>query len=146
MVVVLGHEAEAVAAALGDRTFHRAASSADLPMFESIRVGLRAARELDANVTVVLQPGDHPEVAQSTLDALTAASLKYPAIAIVPEHNGRGGHPALIPPAVTARILNTDCPRGLGQFWQDHPELCRRIPVDDPTMLLDIDTPADLRP
>src|SRR6185436_13431162 len=55
MIVVLGHEAEAVAAALGNRQFHRAASSADRPMFESIRAGLRAARELDAAAVVVLQ-------------------------------------------------------------------------------------------
>jgi CTP:molybdopterin cytidylyltransferase MocA len=144
MIVVLDHEAEAVAAALGDRTFHRATSSADQPMFESIRAGLRMAVELDAAAAVVLQPGDHPEVAQSTLDAIHAASQKHPEVAIIPEHNGRGGHPAIIPPSVAAQILKADCPRGLGQFWRDHPELRRRIPVDDLTMLLDIDTPADL--
>jgi molybdenum cofactor cytidylyltransferase len=92
----------------------------------------------------VLQPGDHPEVARSTLDALITASLEHPAVAIVPEHHGCGGHPALIPPPVALQILSTDCPRGLAQFWQDHPKLCCRIPVDDPSMLLDIDTPADL--
>ena len=144
MVVVLGHEAEAVAAALGDRPFHRAVSSAERPMFESIRAGLRAAREMDAAATAVLQPGDHPEVAGATLDALTAAELEHAAVAIIPEHNGRGGHPALIPPAVAAQILSAECPNGLGQFWQNHPALCRRVPVNDPSMLLDIDTPADL--
>ena len=63
MVVVLGHDADAVAAALGDRPFHRAESDPDAPMFESIRAGLRAALRIDSNATVVLQPGDHPEVA-----------------------------------------------------------------------------------
>jgi molybdenum cofactor cytidylyltransferase len=144
MIVVLGHDTDAVAAALGDRAFRRATSSADQPMFESIQAGLRMAIELDSAATVVLQPGDHPEAARSTLEALKAASLKQPTVAIIPEHDGRGGHPALIPPSIIAHILNADCPRGLGQFWQDHPELCRRIPVDDPTILLDIDTPADL--
>ena len=50
----------------------------------------------------------------------------------------------LIPPPVAALILAADCPAGLGQFWLDHPELCHRVPVDDPTVLRDIDTPADL--
>jgi CTP:molybdopterin cytidylyltransferase MocA len=73
MVVVLGHEADAVAAVLGKRPFYHAVSSADGPMFESVRAGQQAARDIDADATVVLQPGDHPEVARSTLDALAAA-------------------------------------------------------------------------
>src|SRR5262245_52283036 len=43
MVVVLGHEADAVAAALGDRPFRRAMSDPGAPMFESIRAGLAVA-------------------------------------------------------------------------------------------------------
>src|SRR3954462_11316623 len=37
MVVVLGHIADSVAQALGDRPFHRSESDPDGPMFESIR-------------------------------------------------------------------------------------------------------------
>ena len=48
MVVVLGHEAESVAEALGDRAFHSVVSDPDEPMFESIRAGLRAARAIDS--------------------------------------------------------------------------------------------------
>src|SRR6185312_15899824 len=51
MVVVLGHEADAVAAALGNRRFHRADSNPDAPMFESIRAGLRAAHGVDRKAT-----------------------------------------------------------------------------------------------
>jgi molybdenum cofactor cytidylyltransferase len=144
MIVVLGHEADAVAAALGNRPFHCAKSNPDEPMIESIRIGIHAARTNDPTAMVIVQPGDHPEVAAETLQSLAAASVQYPELAIIPEHAGRGGHPVFIPPLISTIILETDCPRGLGQFWQDHPEFCRRIPVDDPTMLLDIDTPADL--
>jgi molybdenum cofactor cytidylyltransferase len=144
MVVVLGHAADEVAAALGERASHRVKSTPDVPMFESIRTGLRAAQSIDSNATVVLQPGDHPEVARDTLAALTGWSLQRPADAVIPEYAGRGGHPVLIPPLVSAQLVEADCPHGLGQFWLDHPELCVRIPVNDPAVVRDIDTPADL--
>jgi len=146
MIVVLGHEADAVAAALTERPFHRAMSDPALPMFESIRTGLRAAHSINPNATIVLHPGDHPEVAPSTLRALSDWSLQRPVLAIIPEHAARGGHPILIPPNIAAIILNTECPAGLAQFWLDHPELCDRLPVDDPNILRDVDTPADLLP
>jgi molybdenum cofactor cytidylyltransferase len=144
MVVVLGHDADAVAAVLGDRYFHRASSDPDRPLFESIRAALLTAREIDAGAAVVLQPGDHPELSATTLDALVSWSLQRPARAVIPEFAGCGGHPVLIPPSVAAVILEHDCPDGLGQFWADHPELCDRVAVDDPNVLKDIDTPADL--
>lgn len=144
MVVVLGHDAEAVAAALANRQFHSAQSDPDAPMFDSIRAGLEAARSIDPNATIVLQPADHPAVALATLTALTDWSLQPPVQAVIPEYQGRGGHPVLIPPTVAASILEADCPNGLGQFWIDHPESCNRLPVDDPTILRDIDTPGDL--
>jgi molybdenum cofactor cytidylyltransferase len=144
MVVVLGHEADAVAAALGERAFHRAESDPDAPMFESIRTGLKAAQSLDAAATIVLQPGDHPEVAESTLVAITEWSLKRPVHAIIPQHAGAGGHPVLIPPAIAALLIETNCPEGLGEYWLAHPELCFRIAVDDASVLRDIDMPSDL--
>jgi CTP:molybdopterin cytidylyltransferase MocA len=144
VVVVLGHEAKAVAAALDDRPFRRTTADPDAPMFESIRAGLIAAQSIDALASVILHPGDHPEVARSTLQLLTDWSLQRPVNAIIPEHADRGGHPILIPPTVAAIILSAICPAGLGQFWLDHPELCHRLPVDDFSMLKDVDTPADL--
>jgi molybdenum cofactor cytidylyltransferase len=144
MVVVLGHEADAVAAALGDRRFHRAISNPDAPMFDSIRTGLDTARNIDPIATMVLQPGDHPSVAPATLTALLNCSLQRPVVAIVPEYGSRGGHPVIIPPAVAALVIQSDCPEGVGQFWAEHPELCHRLPVDDPTILRDIDTPGDV--
>jgi molybdenum cofactor cytidylyltransferase len=144
MVVVLGQEADSVTAALVDRRFHRAVSNPDAPMFESVRAGVAAARDIDSTATIVLQPGDHPDVAPETLVALADCSLQRPAMAIIPEHGGRGGHPVLIPPPVAALLVQSDCPEGLGQFWTAHPQFCHRLPVNDPTVLRDIDTPSDL--
>lgn len=144
LVVVLGHDAEAVAAALGDRPFHRADSDPDAPMFASICVGLSAARRLQPEATIVLQPGDHPEVSATTLNTLTNRLISQVARALIPEYAGRGGHPVLIPSEVAELILGADCPDGLGQFWAEHPHLCERVAVDDPAVLRDVDTPDDL--
>ena len=145
MIVVLGHEAHEVASALGDRAFQRVESDEAAPMYESIRAALRGARQIDLTATVVLQPGDHPEVSTATLRALIDNSLKRPMQAIIPQLADRGGHPVLIPSNIAQLLVDADCPHGLGQFWLDHPELCYRVPVDDPTVVRDIDTPADLQ-
>lgn len=144
MIVVLGHEADAIAAALGDRPSHRVRSDPDAPMYESIRAGLRAAQSIDPNATIVLQPGDHPEVARSTLKSLTDWSLQRPVQAIIPEHAGQGGHPVLIPPTIATILVTIDCPQGLGQFWLERPDLCHRVGVDDAGVTRNVDMPGDL--
>jgi molybdenum cofactor cytidylyltransferase len=152
MVVVVGHEAVAVASALGERAFHVVHADPDAAMFESIRVGLRAAREIDREATVVLQPGDHPEVKAETLKVLQDWSLKRPVRgpsggrAVIPEFGGRGGHPALIPAGVVEALIRAEGAGGLGAYWAEHPELCVRVPVEDPSVVRDVDTAADLGP
>jgi molybdenum cofactor cytidylyltransferase len=145
IVIVVGHDAEAVVAALGSRAFHRASSGPDVPMFESIRAGLLAAQSIDAAATVVLQPGDHPQVAMETLATLADWSLKRPAQAIIPEYGGHGGHPVFIPSPLANILSAADCPTGLGDFLLENPELCVRVPVADATVVRDVDTAEDLK-
>jgi molybdenum cofactor cytidylyltransferase len=146
MIVVLGHGAELVAAALGERSFHRVMSDADAEMFESIRAGLVAAKEIDSFSVVVLQPGDHPEVSPNTLQLLANDQSMHSECAIMPTFQNRGGHPVFIPPAVIARLILEVCPQGLGEFWRSNPHLCRRIAVEDPnpSVVRDVDTPDQI--
>ncbi len=144
MVVVLGHAADEVTAALGGRPFHRAASGPNRPMFDSIRAGIQRALETDATATIVLHPGDHPEVGITTLETLSAWSLTRPGHVLIPQYGDRGGHPIFIPAEIAKRLLTIDCPAGLGQYLAANPALCVRIPVDDGTVVRDVDTPADL--
>jgi molybdenum cofactor cytidylyltransferase len=144
MVVVLGHESDAVAAAIGERKFYRVDADPDAAMFDSIRAGLRAAQSIDRDASVVLQPGDHPDVARSTLQALVDSSLRRPVRTIIPEYGGEGGHPVLIPPPIIAMVVDARCPEGLGEFWTDHAELCYRLAVEDPGVIRDVDAVRDL--
>lgn len=140
MIVVLGHRAEEVAELLEGRDFTAVLSDPDAPMFASVRVGLLTAQRVDAQAAVLLHPADHPQVAPATLGALCREHASTPDCALLPTYSDRGGHPVLIPPAVIQQILPSECPAGLGEFWKEHPDRCRRVPVDDPVIVEDIDT------
>lgn len=143
MIVVLGHRAEEVADALGKRQFQVVQSNPDAPMFVSIRAGIQAAIAIDDQASLLLQPGDHPEVDPQTLERILAVSGEYPERAIIPEHHGQGGHPVLLPALLARQLLTADCPQGLGQYWNEHPQLCLRLSVEDEQVIRDVDVATD---
>jgi len=144
MVVVFGHEAQAVAAALGSRKFHAVTSDPDAEMFTSICVGLNAARQIDPQADALLHPGDHPAVNRKTLDALVRVGGNHRECAIMPVYRGDGGHPVLVPALLFDPILSYDGHGGLRQFWIENPTLCLRLVVSDAAVVQDVDTPGDL--
>lgn len=143
MVVVLGCEEQAVAAALENRKFHHVASDPDGEMFASIRAGLMAARQIDPQADVLVHPGDHPAVERKTLEALVRVGGNHRDCAIMPVYRGQGGHPVLIPALLVDRILSYDGPGGLRQFWTENPTLSLRLLVSDSAVVQDLDTPSD---
>jgi xanthine dehydrogenase accessory factor len=149
MVVVVAHDADAVLGALAGRSFTAVHAPHGAEMSESLRAGLRAAATIDQCAPVLLHLADHPCVGQRTLDAIFSASQANPHLAIRPTHGGRGGHPVLIPPAVRDSILESTLEEGLRAWWRFHPATFTDLPVDDPSMLTDVDFPEDylsLRP
>jgi len=143
MLVVVGHEAESVIAALGDRKFQSVHVDPNAEMIESVKAGLALARELDAAAGVLLHPADHPDVKRETLDELVRAAAASPRSAIMPTCCSKGGHPVLIPAELVWNIAAYRGSGGLRQFWLDHADRCVRLPVEDPGVTRDIDTPAD---
>ncbi|MCH7545783.1 MAG: nucleotidyltransferase family protein [Planctomycetes bacterium] len=141
MIVVLGHEAEAVTAALEGREFVPVHADPDAEMFESIKVGLRRAIIEDTMTSVLLHPADHPEVRPSTVMTLLEENRSHPQCVIIPEYRGRGGHPVLIPRSFVEDILAFTGSGGLRAFWTLHPAKCLRVSIDDPQTVLDLDTP-----
>jgi molybdenum cofactor cytidylyltransferase len=143
MVVVIGHEAEGVVAALGERAFEAVRVDPNAEMLASVKAGLAAARSMHPTADVLLHLADHPEVKRDTLEILVRTSAEQPNRAVVPEFDGRGGHPVVIPAGLVSSILDFQAAGGLRQFWLDHAERCVRLPVDDPGVVLDVDTPSD---
>lgn len=85
--------------------------------------------------------GDMPWVAASTLAALAAAVDAGAGIA-VPVHEGRRGNPVAFAACHGDALLALGGDQGARRLLQAHP--VQEVPVDDPGILRDIDTPADL--
>lgn len=85
--------------------------------------------------------GDMPFVAASTLDALVEAVQAGAGIA-APVVGGRRGNPVAFGPVHRDALLAIEGDQGARQLLQTYP--VQDIPVADPGILQDIDTPADL--
>lgn len=147
MVVVLGHEAVAIQQALKPRMFTPVLSDPDAEMLASIVAGLRRVQSIDTTAGVLLQPGDHPAVEPDTLELLHSASKTHPDRAIIPDCDGVGGHPTLMPARVIHEAIDfaaSGAPGGLRMLWKRHPELCHRLPVADTSILRNLNRPEDL--
>ena len=57
--------------------------------------------------------------------------------------SGRGGHPVLIPQCFFQKVLSSYEGEGLRGLFREHASSVLRIPVNDPILLADIDTPLD---
>jgi molybdenum cofactor cytidylyltransferase len=146
MVVVVGYEADAVVAALGERLFQSVRVDPDAEMLASVKAGLATARAIHPTADVLLYPADHPNVEPETIEQLIRASAEFTGRAVMPEFAGKGGHPAIIPAGLVPNILDFSESGGLRQFWLDHANRCVRVPVEDAGVVLDMDTPADYVP
>ncbi|NNF44605.1 MAG: NTP transferase domain-containing protein [Phycisphaerales bacterium] len=144
MVVVTGAEADAVMAALQPRAFEAVPGDPHGEMLDSIRAGLTATRRLAPRSAALLQPGDHPAVAPRTLTQLIETHRANPALAIMPEYAGKGGHPVLMPPCIIDAVLAAGVIEGgLRCFWEREPTRCRRVVVDDASIVRDVDRRED---
>jgi nicotine blue oxidoreductase len=111
-----------------------------LGMRESLRVGLRAVPD---DRPCLVTHVDRPGVAAGTLRAVREVGPS-PAACIVPHYLGEPGHPVRISPTARRRLLEPD-EQSLREVLASLPEVSR-LDVDDPAVLQNLNTPADLRP
>lgn len=142
MIVVLGHDAPAVAAALTPRRYTAVISDPDAEMLHSVRLGLVEAQRLGEGSPVLLHLADLPAVDPNTVRTIVATGASTDT-AVMPEHNGSGGHPAVIPAAQIHGIVTWQGDGGLRAYWQQNPDRTMRLAVDDPAVARDLDKPAD---
>jgi CTP:molybdopterin cytidylyltransferase MocA len=92
----------------------------------------------------LLVPADHPAVAPELIGQMRQAWIDHPGYSIVvPTHTGRRGHPTLI---AWAHVLGIRAhPQGLGlnTYLRQHAGRTLELPVSDPRILWDLDTPED---
>lgn len=109
----------------------------------SVRHGIRAVPDDVAGL--LLHPVDHPRVAPSTVASLVADFARNGAPVTNPVWRDRRGHPVLFSRALFAELSAADLPEGARTVVQRHREARRDVPVDDPGIHDDLDTPSDYR-
>ena len=109
----------------------------------SLRVALaELGRAADPPAAIVFTPVDNPAVAPATIGALIGAwQASRPAIA-APEYRGKRGHPVLVDMAIASEFLEAGLPEGARTVVRRDPARVLRVPVDDPAILDDLDTPG----
>ncbi len=110
-------------------------------MLLSIRLGLEAVSPDIAAAFV--WPADHPAVSPDTVRLLARRADQ--ALALVPCYRSRRGHPALIGRDLFSAITRIPPQEGLRHLWRMRPEALREIPLEDPGVVQNIDTPEDYR-
>jgi CTP:molybdopterin cytidylyltransferase MocA len=143
VVVVTGHRGEdvgAAAAALGARSVHNPRYADG--MFTSVQAGAAAVA---AGRGFFLLPVDCPLVRPETVGRLAREGAVSGAAVAVPVCGGAPGHPPLLAPALRAEILAARPAGGLRELLAARPERVVPVEVDDPGVLDDADTPADLQ-
>ena len=135
-VVVLGHHRNEIEETLriDNPVFN---PNYEKGMITSIQAGIRGLPPETEGALLFLV--DHPIVAPGTLDVLIHAFK--PDHIILPTFEGRRGHPVLFPRMILDEILALPETMGANTvLWKD-PSRVVEIPVDDPGIVMDIDTP-----
>ena len=141
IVVVVGVEGVFVAAEAGRFPVRIVVNSDPAgDMASSLRVG-RAALSAAARAVIVALC-DYPLVQPATVAELTTAHAMEPGRIVIPSHGGRRGHPLLIPRTVLEELQDELTLRDVVRRDQRRVSF---LPVEDPGILFDMDTPEDYR-
>lgn len=145
VVVVLGNRAKEIRAALGR------ASEVGLELVENPSPETGLASSLVAGVQAlpasvegcVVMLGDMPFVRPADVDSLIVAfDVNGPTVPVV---EGRRGNPVLWPRTFFADLLGLTGDRGARALFDAPETTVVEVPLDNVGLLLDIDTPEDLK-
>jgi CTP:molybdopterin cytidylyltransferase MocA len=149
IVVVVGHRGEEVRARLSHLPVRFAVNDeAGSEMGVSIARGveeLPAGDDARAAGAVLVALADHPAVTAREIEEVVAAHRRTGARLVVPEWQGRGGHPVLVSLSLRASLLNLDSEGGLRALFAVHAGEVLRVPVASPYIARDMDTWEDYR-
>ena len=143
MIVVVGHEADRIRAAL-DGFAVEIVTNADYDRGQatSVRTGVRAARERGARA-VVISLGDMPRVDARTVDALVDAYRAGVGDALAAAYEERCGNPVLFDSRHFDALCDVSGDVG-GRRILLESDSARLVETGDPGVLQDIDTREEL--
>jgi molybdenum cofactor cytidylyltransferase len=112
-------------------------------MLTSLQIGLRSALdEVDAALIVL---GDQPALERSVVEKIVATYRSGRGSIVIPSYQMRRGHPLLIDRKHWRDILALSEGQTLRDFFRSAAEAIHHVEVTTPSVLRDMDTPADYR-
>lgn len=96
----------------------------------------------DPPAAIVFTPVDNPAVASETVEALIGAWRSSRASIVAPEHRGERGHPVLVDMSIAPEFEEAGLPEGARTVVRRDPARVLQVPVPDPAILDDLDTPG----
>ena len=113
--------------------------------FSSLRVGVQAVldRGRDAALITLVDrpPADSKTISQ--LCARFAAVVENDIWAVVPQYAGRHGHPIVIGREMITAFLQASPTATAREIEHQHQQRIEYVAVDDPAVVLNVDTPDD---
>ena len=113
-------------------------TDAEGDMASSLRIGRESLAADTCCVVVALS--DYPLVLSDTVAHMLSKYESFPDCIIIPCNDGRRGHPLLVPRTLLDGLANDMTLRDL---VRQNPDRVHCMDVDDPGVLLDMDTPDD---
>ena len=142
VLVVLGHEAERVAAAVRHLPV-RCVVNAEYRsgMLTSVQCAVRSLPDAEA---VCIALVDQPSIPARVVSALVEALCKGQKGIVVPTYQGRRGHPIAVDlRRYRLEIMSLPSEIGLRALLQAHPDDVLEVAVDTEAVVKDIDSPED---
>ncbi|HEY0172676.1 MAG TPA: nucleotidyltransferase family protein [Pyrinomonadaceae bacterium] len=140
VVVVVGYRGEEVRAALeharGVRFAVNDAAGSEMGVSVARGVGALSGETCAALVALV----DHPAVPPDEIRKLVEARRRTGARLVVPEWEGRGGHPVLVDLAYREELLTLVPEKGLRALFDARRAEVLRLPAGSPYVTRDMDT------
>jgi CTP:molybdopterin cytidylyltransferase MocA len=144
IVVVVGHRASELESSLRDLTQVHVVVNPD-PTSEMSASIIRGVECLPATAkAVVIALTDQPAIPGSVIGSIIAA-WHDGAKLIIPEFQGRGGHPVLLDLEFRDQLLTLDPQLGLNALFNSNKDHVLRLPVNSSYIARDMDTWDDYR-
>jgi len=144
VVVVLGHRSDELKSELGDTAGVSWQLNPDYLQGKttSIKAGLNALGT-DQPLALLLLNVDQPR-SDGVIRFLLENHLSQGSLITIPTHNGKGGHPIILSPTLLDELRRIDEESfGIKAVVQRHIEGTRRVEMDSPEVLWDLNTPEE---
>jgi len=143
IIVVAGHRSDDVIQNLNELGLSFSLNpDPESEMGASIACGIRKL-SIETKATLIAltdQPAVPPEVITTIVEQWNSGGKL-----VIPEFQGRGGHPVLVDLSFREELLNLDPNLGLKSLFDAHRDEVRRVPVNSPYIARDMDTWDDYR-